>query len=81
MNLKRLFLLLHSYELIALFWLVILVFSLGNFWKAVAIGFTQHIIFDQIMNPINIYGYFLTFRIMKGFDKRAILKEGLTQCP
>ena len=77
MNLKKWFLLLHSYEVLALFWLAIIVFSLSNAWKAVAIGFTQHMFFDQLFNPINPYGYFLTYRIMKKFDKRDIIKEGI----
>jgi hypothetical protein len=75
MNLKRWFLFLHSYELVALFWIAIWLFSLSAVWKALAIGFTQHIIFDQITNPINTCGYFLTYRIMRGFDKRALIKE------
>lgn len=80
MNLKKWFLLLHSYELIALLWGAIWLFSLSDIWKAVAIGFTQHMVLDQILNPINTYGYFLTFRIMKGFNKKSIIKEPLFKC-
>lgn len=77
---RRLYLLLHSYELLALLWIAIFVFSLPNIWKAVAIGLTQHLIFDQIANPINTLGYFLSYRIAKRFDKYAILKEERPPC-
>jgi len=72
---KKLYLLLHSYEIIALLWIAIYVFSLPNVWKAIAIGFTQHLLFDQITNPINKLGYFLTFRVLKGFNKELIIRR------
>ena len=82
---KKLYLLAHSYELIAALWLAIWVFSLSNAWKALAIGITQHLVFDQITNPINRFGYFLTYRIMKGFRKELILQGSMTMeakgCP
>jgi len=74
MNLKKVYLLLHSYEIVILLWYLIYAMPLGNFWKAVAIGLTQHLIFDQITNPLNTYGYFLTYRIMKGFKKELLLQ-------
>jgi hypothetical protein len=70
---KKLYLLLHSYELIALLWVLVSVYQLSNVWKAIAIGFTQHMIFDQITNPINTLGYFLTYRVIKGFKKESIM--------
>jgi dolichol kinase len=82
---KKLYLLLHSYEIIAMLWAAICVFSLSNMWKAAAIGITQHIIFDQITNPINTFGYFFTYRVMKGFRKELILHPDLIteakRCP
>ena len=74
---KRLYLLLHSYELIAILWLAIWLFSLSNAWKALAIGMTQHLAFDQITNPINTFGYFLTYRIFKGFKREFIIHNNL----
>ena len=71
MNLKRWFLFLHSYELITAFWVIIFFFGLSNIWKAVAIGFTQHLVFDQLFNPINTYGYFLTFAGDEGVQEGA----------
>lgn len=82
---KRLYLLAHSYELIVALWIAIWAFSLSNAWKALAIGMTQHLIFDQITNPINTFGYFLTYRILKGFRKELILQNDMTMeakgCP
>jgi len=82
---KKLYLLLHSYELVIILWIAIYAFSLSNIWKAVAIGMTQHIILDQITNPINTFGYFMTYRILKGFSKELILqKDPITEvkgCP
>lgn len=71
---RKIYILLHSYEMLIILWLAIYFFSLSNIWKALAIGLTQHIIFDQLTNPISRYGYFLTFRIAKGFKKEIVLK-------
>jgi dolichol kinase len=73
-NMKKLYLVLHSYELVIIFWIVIYAFSLGNIWKAAAIGLTQHMLFDQFTNPMVLPGYFMTYRIMKGFKKESLLK-------
>lgn len=75
MRLKNLYLLLHSYELVALLWIATYVFSLSNTWKAVAIGMTQHIILDQMVNPMKTFGYFIVFRISKGFRSNLIMKK------
>ena len=76
MDLTKVFLFFHSYELLAVLWVSIFVFSLSKLWVAGAIGLTQHMIFDQIFNPINKYGYFLSYRIAKGFDIDKILHRG-----
>ncbi len=75
MDLERIYILFHSYELIALLWIAIYAFSLSDIWKAVAIGFTQHLIFDQLTNPFNTFGYFLTYRAIKGFKKNYLIQE------
>ena len=73
MKLNHLYVVLHSYEFLALLWGAIFVFGLSNLWKAFAIGYTQHILLDQITNPIRPLGYFITYRIAKGFKKELIL--------
>lgn len=75
LNLNKFYILLHSYELIALLWASIYLFSLPNLWKATAIGLTQHLIFDQITNPVYTFGYFITYRMLKGFKKELLLKN------
>ncbi len=74
-KMKRIFILLHSYELVIILWLVIYTFSLSNIWKALAIGATQHLLFDQLTNPLNSFAYFLTFRVAKRFENRLISRD------
>ena len=66
----------HSYELVIMLWVVIYAFSLSNFWKAAALGLTQHILLDQITNPMkSVFGYFLTYRAMKKFREESLKKH------
>lgn len=74
MNLKKVYLYLHSYELIIFLWLAIYIFKLPDIWTAIAIGMTQHLILDQITNPVNRMGYFISYRIKNRFEKEAILQ-------
>ncbi len=74
-KLKKVYIILHSYELIALLWVLICLFSLSNIWKAFAIGLTQHLIIDQVTNPIKKPGYFLTYRIINGFKREHIINK------
>lgn len=74
-DIERLYILMHSYEVMALLWILIYTFSLSIVWKAVAIGLTQHLILDQLANPINTYGYFLAYRIINGFDTNKIINQ------
>lgn len=72
---KKLYLLLHAYELVIAFWVLIFVLRLSNPWKAAAIGITQHMIFDQLCNPMSRFGYFLSYRVAKGFRIGSILHK------
>ena len=74
-RLKKLYVLLHSYEVIIILWLAIWLFALSNCWKAFAIGLTQHVLLDQITNPVRRAGYFLTYRMLKGFKKELIVNR------
>ncbi|MBN2453336.1 MAG: hypothetical protein JXB40_03640 [Candidatus Omnitrophica bacterium] len=71
-KLKKLYLILHSYEILILLWAVIFAFGLSKYWIAIAIGFTQHIFIDQITNEVNPMGYFLAYRFSKKFKKEDI---------
>ena len=74
-DLKKLYLALHSYEIVVILWGLIFVLSLSNLWKAAAIGLTQHIIVDQFTNPIRTFGYFIIFRAIKRFDSNLIVSK------
>lgn len=74
----RIFLFLHSIELILLFWIIIFIFNPGIFWTGFVIGVTQHILFDIMFNTgrvkLHILFYLLIFRISKGFRKEFVLR-------
>ncbi len=74
-DLKKIYVVLHSYEIVILSWLIIYTVPLSVFWKAGAIGLTQHMIFDQLTNPFSIRGYFFTYRLLNGFDKNILMPE------
>jgi hypothetical protein len=59
---------------LALGWGAIWFFGLGNFWKAAAVGFTQHLIFDQMVNPIAAGGYFFFYRMARGFSRKLLIR-------
>lgn len=75
MRLGRLFLVLHSYELLAFLWVSIYALSMTDIWKALAIGLTQHVVLDQFTNPVRPKAYFLIYRAMRGFDARRVLRQ------
>jgi hypothetical protein len=67
----KLYLVCHSYEMVIILWALIAVFSLGAVWKGIAIGLTQHMILDQLTNPMTFSGYFLIYRAVNGFKKEC----------
>ena len=73
-DLPRLYLVLHSYEIMVLLWVCIYLFSMSPAWKAMAVGLTQHLIFDSFTNPLRWPGYFFTYRMLKGFKKELLFK-------
>ncbi|MDP8246719.1 MAG: hypothetical protein P9M00_01140 [Candidatus Tritonobacter lacicola] len=64
----KFYLLLHSYELVALMWILVIFFIRNKLVTGLAIGFTIHIIQDEVGNCGNPLFYFLTFRIFNKFD-------------
>ena len=63
----RFFLLFHSYELALILWLIA-IFLIRKPWAwGFALGFTVHIIADQIYNPCHPLTYLLLYRIKNRF--------------
>ena len=73
---SKLYIFLHSYELLFLLWFSIYYFSLGAVWLGAAVGFTAHIICDEIVNPLRPLSYFLTYRIKQNFSRKILFKKG-----
>jgi len=72
---KKLYLFLHSYELIILLWFSIFVFHLSTVWLGVAVGVSTHIFCDELANPFKPMAYFFVSRMKVGFNRRAMFKE------
>lgn len=75
---SRIFLPLHGYELLALWWAIALAGGLGPWAMGVAAGCTLHLVLDQLTNPLHPLGYFLAYRIAVRFEGARLLgREGL----
>ena len=78
-NYRRLSLIFHSYELVALLWVSIVVFQLGDIWKALTIGIAQHLILDTVrnisLNKLNWRAYFFTYRFFHRFRTEKLVSK------
>lgn len=74
-KLKKVYLFLHSIELLIVFWVFIFLIPLKSIYLAVAIGMTQHVFFDFLYNPVIPRGYFLFYRINKNFMREFIIDQ------
>ncbi|MDP8230104.1 MAG: hypothetical protein P9L93_03270 [Candidatus Gorgyraea atricola] len=76
---KRLTLILHSYEFVIILWALIFAFDLNIIWNYIAIGFTLHLLIDQVTNPVRSLSYFFLFRALNSFkvEKVFITKRGV----
>jgi len=65
---KKFYLLLHSYEL--LFFLLLYIYLTPSYplTLGILLGFSQHLLLDQIFNGAKPLGYFLIYRWWKGFS-------------
>ena len=80
-NFKNLTIILHSYELAAVLWLVIFLFGLGVTWKSAAAGLTLHLVLDAAVNPLVPAAYFLWFRIANDFETKKINRASQKRRP
>ena len=72
---EQLYVLFHAYEYLLPLYLLIIISNYNPLVAAAAIGFTQHLLFDQITNPVKPLAYFLTYRLKHSFSKQSLLKE------
>jgi len=69
-NYKRIFVLLHAWELLPLLAAACWFFDWNPWLLGVLIGMTQHMILDYFGNKASPPSYFLLWRVMNGFDFR-----------
>ncbi len=69
---RKFFLLLHSYELAGVFWILSLAVIRRPWAWGFSLGFTLHIIADQIYNPCRPASYLLAFRLRHRFQGERI---------
>lgn len=72
----KLYLILHSYELLALMGLVVMGWHGNVIWWGLLVGMSVHLIADQIFNrQLRPFVYFLSYRLIHGFDKKYLFSE------
>jgi len=79
-NFSRLLLVFHSYEFIAILWFLAYVMKYEPIWTALAIGSTQHLAFDEIVNSkykpdSSKFKYFFLYRLKRRFSPRVFVKQ------
>jgi len=72
LKLDKLLLVLHSYELILILWILVFIFQNNLLLIAISAGLTQHMLLDQIGNNAGKFSYFFIFRLCKGFGKDCL---------
>ena len=72
---EKLYLIFHAYEYLIPIAFLFLVTDNNLMIIAVVIGFAQHLLFDQITNPMKPMAYFLIYRIKNGFSKESLLRD------
>lgn len=72
---KRLFLIFHSWELLATLWALTFLAQTPPILLGCAIGITLHLIMDQIGNQVFPLTYFITWRLRHGFLADRIVKH------
>lgn len=72
---SRIYLFLHSYEFLFVFWVSIFIFNLNMVWLGAAVGFTTHVFCDEIANPLKPMAYFLVYRAKNRFEREHFFKK------
>lgn len=61
-HIKKVTLVLHSFELLFLLWICIAIFKLNIYWVSFALGITFHYLLDCLFNPVLLFTYFFIYR-------------------
>ena len=77
----KIYLILHSYELMAILWVTVYYFGMQPVWFGIIFGMSVHMLLDQIINPVHPLAYFLFYRLKIGFTKAIFFNEGLIEEP
>ena len=72
---SKIYLFLHSYEGIIIFWGIIYYYHLNIIWIGIALGLSSHLLFDQVTNPFRRWGYFFIYRIKSKFSKKFLVTD------
>lgn len=64
---SKVLVLLHSYEIVILLWLITWQFHWQAVLLALSCAFTLHLILDDIGNELKTFSYFLIYRVYKRF--------------
>ncbi len=78
-SLDRLYIFLHSAELIFLLWIAVILGNLNLIWASVAVGVSAHLLLDIVNNNVFPQTYFLIYRLSKGFRAEFFFRDGLHQ--
>ena len=71
----------HSWEICFLLWILIFILRyrsdsrIFHILEGLNIGYTAHLLMDQIGNNVGPFAYFLTHRWIHGFKQRSLEKE------
>ncbi|HCJ67313.1 MAG TPA: hypothetical protein DHV62_08340 [Elusimicrobia bacterium] len=74
-RIKKFYLLLHSYEIILLFGLIVSLTSYNSLTLGIFLGFSQHLLLDQISNGAHPLGYFFIYRWLNGFSSEYVFNN------
>ncbi len=69
---SRIFIVVHSWELMLLAWALILTWGATAWLQALAVGWTYHLLWDLATNSVGFCFYSLVHRARQGFERRLL---------
>lgn len=69
----KLYLIFHLGELAILLWAAA-AHTKNMYILAICVGYSSHLLLDFVANPIHLFSYFFTRRLMKGFKTNHLMK-------